>query len=106
MPWVRLDDSLHGHPKAAKAGLEAMGLHALALTHCSAYLTDGHVDPEFVDSKAGRRAPKIVERLIEAGLWELNGSGWLIHDYLSYNPSREQVQNKRAAEAARKASGR
>ena len=106
MPWAKLDDTLHGHPKAAKAGLEAMGLHLLALAHCSAYLTDGHVAPEFVEGKAARRSTVLTARLVEARLWEVNGDGWVIHDYLDYNPSREQVLAKREAEARRKAGGK
>jgi hypothetical protein len=106
MPWVKLDDGLHGHPKAAKAGLEALGLHMLALTHCSAYLTDGRVSAEFVIGKALKRSEALAGRLVDAGLWELNCDGWVIHDYLIYNPSREKVLAKRAAESERKAAGR
>ena len=32
MPWAKIDDKLHGHPKAAEAGLEALGLHLLAMS--------------------------------------------------------------------------
>lgn len=100
MPWVKLDDSLHGHPKAAKAGLEALGLHMLAMSHCGAYSQNGHVAPEFVREKAGARAAKLTARLVDCGLWETNGNGWVIHDWSEFNPSPEQIEAERAKRSA------
>ena len=106
MPWVKLDDSFHDHPKVLRAGLPAIGLHVVALTHCSRYLTDGHVSPEFVSQKAGKNGQKIAAALVTAGLWTVNDRGWTIHDYLDYNPSRTQVVETRRKESERKARGR
>lgn len=103
MPWVKLDDSLHGHPKAERAGNEALGVHLLALSYCGAYLTNGKITPEFVKGKAGPRHKQVVERLVSAGLWEPNGNGWVIHDYLDYNPSREDVERDRSELSAKRA---
>ncbi len=100
MPWAKVDDKLHAHPKAMKAGLEALGLHLLAMSHCAAFPEDGHVASEFVEQKAGKRAKTLADRLVGAGLWEENGNGWLIHDWLHYNPSREQAHALAAARAA------
>jgi hypothetical protein len=110
--WVRLDDTLHSHPKVLDAGLEALGLWALALSHCGAYLTDGHVRRAAAMRLAG--APDVLERLastlVRVGLWEVHpsGDGWQVHDFLAYNPSRAEVQSQRSdlsekrAEAGRK----
>lgn len=106
MPWGRLDDSFDAHRKVRRAGLEATGLHARALSYCAGALTDGHIDPEWVEERAGRRGKQLADRLVDAGLWEPNGDGWQIHDYLNVNPSRETVLAKRAAEAERKAKGK
>jgi hypothetical protein len=103
MSWVRLDDTLHGHPKAAKAGLEALGLHMLAMSHCGQYSPKGHVAPEFVREKAGAKGSKLAKRLVESGLWETNGNGWLIHDWSEYNPSAEQSAARRAEISAKRA---
>lgn len=92
MPWAKIDDKLHGHPKAAKAGLEALGLHLLAMSHCAAYETEGNIDTSFPQEKAGDRARELVASLVEAGLWEVNGTGWKIHDWLKYNPSNAQAK--------------
>jgi hypothetical protein len=96
MPWGRLDDSFDAHRKVRRAGLEATGLHARALSYCAGALTDGHVDPEWLEERAGRRAGKLGELLVVAGLWEPNCDGFVIHDYLEYNPSREKVEADRS----------
>lgn len=103
MPWAKVDDKLHGHPKAAKAGLEALGLHLLAMSHCAAYGTEGHVDPEFPKGKAAGKSKGLVRRLVDSGLWEENGTGWVIHDWLDYNPTNEQ---SRALSEARAQAGK
>jgi hypothetical protein len=91
MAWARLDDGFYGHPKVLQAGLAATGLHVLAISYCSRYLTDGHVSTEFVRQTAGRSATKLARNLVEAGLWECTDRGWIVHDYLDYNPSRADV---------------
>ena len=103
MPWARLDDHFHTHPKVNQAGLEALGLYTVALAYCAHYLTDGKVDQAFVEQKAGRRARQLCERLVDAGLWERNGDGFLVHDYLKYNESRKSVLLRRAKDSGRKA---
>lgn len=106
MAWAKLDDSVDTHPKVRRAGNEAFGLHCRAIAYSTGQLTDGHIDPEWVRERAGSRAKRLVDALVGAGLWEANGDGWLIHDYLDHNPSRAQVLERRRAESERKAGGR
>ena len=99
MTWAKICDTLHGHPKAADAGLEAMGLWALALSHCAAYSTNGRVKRTAAARLAGDEATldRLAAKLVDAGLWEVApDGGWLVHDYLEYNPSREAVLAERA----------
>lgn len=91
MPWAKIDDRLHNHPKALSAGLPALGLHLLALSFCACYLTDGFVPNTWI--KARR---KLAEKLVLAGLWERAEDGYQIHHYLEYNPSRKDVETERA----------
>jgi hypothetical protein len=99
MTWVKLDDTLHGHPKALEAGLEAMGLWTLTLSHCGAYLTDGHVKRAAALRITGnaQALDRLAAVLARVRLWELHpsGDGWQVHDYLAFNPSREQVLAER-----------
>jgi hypothetical protein len=106
MPWVKLDDSFYSHPKVVSAGVEATGLYVLALTYAARHLTDGHVPKAWVKQVVGNRTRKLSSALVEHGLWSENGTGWLIHDYLIYNPSREKIHAKRAADSERKAVGK
>jgi hypothetical protein len=108
MPWVKIDDSFYSHPKVVAAGHEATGFYIAALTYASHHLTDGHVSEEWAKREGGQRAPRLIAALTSAppgfehGLWERNGSGWNIHDYLDYNPSRERILAKRKADSERK----
>ena len=98
MSWVKLDDGFADHPKVLNAGPTAAWLYIEGLCYAARYLTDGAI----LDSSLGGlgqltrgRARKLADRLVEVGLWEKNGAGYSIHDYLEYNPSRAQVLDDR-----------
>ncbi|MFZ0324601.1 MAG: HNH endonuclease [Actinomycetes bacterium] len=92
MPWGRLDDGLYDHPKLDALGrskLAAVGLHALAISWCNRWLTDGLVPVERVRRLGGTVA--LAELLVVAGLWEKAETGYLIHDFLEYNQAKQAV---------------
>jgi hypothetical protein len=95
MPWFKVDDKIHSHPKARRAGLAAMGLWSLAGSHCMDYLTDGVVERWFVESWAN--GEELAERLVLVGLWDEHPEGWQFHDWGEYQPTREKVLSERAA---------
>lgn len=100
MTWTKLDDDFWSHPKVLRVGNEAAGAYVRMLSYCGKHLTDGHVEEEvarFITK------PRILEALAEANFISQNGNGWLIPDYLEFNPSREQIREKRARDSARKA---
>jgi hypothetical protein len=92
MPWFRLDDSFHSHPKVIAAGNEAIGLYVRCGTYAAEHLTDGLV-PKDVVLLYGSTA--LADELVRVKLWRRTRGGWTIHDYLDYNPSREAVENER-----------
>jgi hypothetical protein len=94
MPWFRVEDNFHGHPKITRIGNAPIGLWLRCGTYSSAYLLNGKV-PTDTARLYGR--PKEIDALVDAGLWTPNGDGWTMHDFLDYNPSAEQVQADRAA---------
>lgn len=98
MSWVKLDDRFARHPKVRAISDKALRLHLEALCYSAIYLTDGHVPASEVNGKR-----KLADELTKADLWEKAPGGWLIHDYLVYNPSREQVENERRTAAERMA---
>jgi hypothetical protein len=95
MGWVKLDDGFAMHPKVIGLSLEARWVYIEALCWAARYRTDG-ILPEAVAAKGPVRA-----ELMASGLWE-NGpaSGTVsIHDYLAYNLSREEYNEKAVAGA-------
>lgn len=110
MPWARLDDSLHAHPKVRRAWRcrPALGLYLLALSYSSAYGTEGKLPVEFVEDQLpdpGERS-NVTAALVDAGLWHKCDQGWEINDFLDYNPSNADIEARRKADRERKAERR
>lgn len=102
MPWFKLDENFANHPKVTRAGNAATGLWVRCATYCAQYLTDGHI-PTDVARSYGR--PKEIDILLEVGLWVpcQDRDGYVMPDYLDYNPSKEQVLAERTANRERQA---
>lgn len=98
MPWFKVDDGFHCHPKVLEAGNEAIGLYVRCGSWVSQQLTDGFVPTSIAVLYGGR---DLAELLVEAKLWTPVVGGWRMHDYLIYNPSKEQVQAERHAASER-----
>lgn len=99
MPWVKFDDQAESHRKFRRAGLDATGLYFLASSYCARYLTDGHVDHDWLEEKVPNKAKrdKLLRALVDNGLFDKNGTGYVVHDYLDHNPSREEYEQQRKA---------
>lgn len=93
MSWVRLDDGFPDHPKVVNLSVSARWGFVAGLCYCASYLTDGFI-PE---RKAREFAARGVTDLVTAGLWEQVPNGYQVHDYLDYNPSRNDVTEHRQA---------
>lgn len=94
MAWFWVDDELHDHDKARRAGVDAMGLWVLAGSWAAkkrARDADGFVPADVAYRWGGRRTEALAERLVEAGgpdregLWvpaTVRGEqGWSFHDW-------------------------
>lgn len=101
MTWARLDDSFPEHPKVAAISDKAFRLHVTGICYAARNLTDGQILKAVLPMLAGTR--KLATELTEAGLWESTPAGWTIHDYLDYNPSRADLEERRGK---RQAAGR
>lgn len=101
MTWVRLDDAFPEHPKVLALGDDyeaGVALHVRGLCYCARNLTDGHVP-----ARMFREDAATIARLVEVGMWHEAEGGFVIHDYLDYNPSRAEAL---ALAEARSAAGR
>lgn len=133
MTWVKLDDGILDNDKIAQVGALGFAVHVAGIVHCGRNLTDGFIsygaarrllDFEFVQGEeeqiwevaltSGASAldgdkviPRVIEWLTYSMLWDRVFSGYQVHDYLKYNPSREEVLAERAKkQAAGQAGGR
>jgi hypothetical protein len=100
MTWAKVDDRLHDHPKVIDAGVEAMGLWVLALTHTMGQMTDGFVSTRVVERLAGRRGHKLAAKLVDVRLWEVADGGWIFHDFAAYQLTKAAVEAERAKKSA------
>jgi hypothetical protein len=106
MSWVRLDDSIADHPKIAPLSSDAFRRYINGLCYCNRQLTDG-VIPRAVAGglvPGSRAVSRQIRELITAGLWEETATGYVVHDYADYQPSKADALALRAkrAEAGRR----
>lgn len=102
MTWLKVDDRIAEHRKIRRLSDAAFRLHITALAYCAKDETDGLVtEADFDEMEHGRRLRKHVPSLIDMGLWEPVPGGWVIHDYLHYNPSHAKQNEKRAKDRER-----
>lgn len=99
MGWAKFDDRWATHPKLLAAGLEGKGLDASAICWSAGQETDGFVpDSALPILAAGHRSPRrVADRLVAAGRWTRDDErgGYVIHDYLDYNPTRAEREAER-----------
>lgn len=103
MPWVKFDDGYMMHPKVLRAGRDGRDLHQACIFYAARELTDGFIPAEAVPiiaAVAGIPDPaEALERCLNAtggrsgkGLIEPADGGYVVHDFLAYQPSRDHVQ--------------
>lgn len=95
-----------------RAGRDARDLWLASVTWCNKHLTDGYFPPEALptlagmawgnDSKLLANCQELAKRLLDVCLWEFDGQQYKVHDFLEYNPTKDQVETTREA---RKAAG-
>lgn len=104
MTWFRLDDQWLTHPTMQAAGLTGRALWLAGGLHCAQHLTDGRIDKHLIRVLAAQAGVKtsVATRLVELGLWADEGDHYQIPNYLEYQPSKEQVANKRAGWSRKK----
>ncbi len=98
MSWFRLDDDGTFHPKVVAAGNAAYGAWCRAGQWCGKHSQTGLI-PEEIAHMIGTK--KIWICLKSVGLLDDAPAGFYqIHDFNEYNPTAEQVEQKRASRAA------
>jgi hypothetical protein len=99
MPWSKVDDRFYDHPKTVAVGTMGAGLFVLALSYTANKLTDGFIPTAMIRRLVADVDDPVAlaDSLVEAGLFERVDGGYLIHDYLDYNPPAAKVIAEREA---------
>lgn len=99
--YIKLHDGMPDHPKVVGLSDSAFRLYVETLCWCSRHLTDGVV-PTAAMRKLG--TPRAIKELATAGLIEVDGPHWAVHDYLQHQRSAAEVDEirRKKQEAGRK----
>lgn len=99
MAWFKVDDGLHSSRKflsiPKRARFAAIGLWTVAGSWCADELTDGHVPNYMLDVWGA--PPSAPQSLVDAGLWERESGGYVIYNWLEYQPRKADVDAEREA---------
>lgn len=94
MGWVKVDDNMFQNAKVHGVGFRARWCYVASIQYASANLTDGFISRNVLRLIDANQ--RIAEELQAAGLWESVDGGWVIHDYLRHNRSREEIEQRRS----------
>lgn len=122
MTWVRFDDQFPIHRKVGGLSDALYRLHTEAIFWCARNTTDGLIRRHELALISVRGKPARAADLVARDMWHDAGDlcaqcraaladagtpqpvdGWVIHDYLSFQPSRSKVAHERTAKAERQA---
>jgi hypothetical protein len=109
--WQKFSDRARESKKVRQSSCAAIVLWWAAGNYCSEHGTDGFVakeDMKDVFRPIGRRFNHEVaaRECVDSGLLIDHGTHFEVHDYLEYNPTREQVNERKAHDAKRAANYR
>jgi len=105
--WVKIDDAFHRMRKVRRAWRsahpETVGLLVMSLAYANDELTDGHIDPEWVelqllDTVDVDQPPALVVAMLDLDLWVPHIGAWGIHlDFWQHQPSAADVERVKEA---------
>src|ERR1051326_763517 len=102
MSWIRLIEDYNDHPKFTHLSDGAFRLWHQAMGFCRKFKTDGMI-PMATVREFKSYSPKRMKELMtpwdegREPLWHARGEGWgiLVHDYLEWNPSKDEENERR-----------
>jgi len=100
--WSKFDDQFYLNPKNATIDRDEQDLYIAGIIYCNGQLTDGFIPSSVLmmlytwaklpfEANAQANAQAIASRLVEHRLWEVVQSGYMVHDFLDWNMSKEKV---------------
>lgn len=104
MAWTRIDDKFLMNPKIQSAGAYGMALYLSGLIYSNTNLTDGYIPDVMLPALCGLAyqtpSKRVASLLVDLNLWERVSGGYQIHDFLTFNKSKQEIDllNKQRAE--------
>lgn len=97
MTWIKIDDNFPDHPKVIGLSDKSFRIYISALCYAGRYLTDGFI-PMAIIARFADEDMSYVSELTKSDLLkeDLDNNGFVIHDYLAHQTSKQQVEDKRA----------
>lgn len=103
--YARLYCNILRNAKVVERSHLAWRVYVSSFAWCRDEGNDGHVPPGalvvLAPGESKRKLGAAADELVDAGLWETNGNGWIIHDYLQRQDGSETIAaNRERARAA------
>lgn len=100
MAWIRLDDDYIYHPKFKRLSDRAFRLWHEGMAYSRKLLSDGIIPREALRDFSYAKRDAVTELLTPiapdaAALWRTHDLGFAIHDYLQWNPCRDEEVKRR-----------
>lgn len=99
MAWLKIDDGMMEHPKILGLTDKEFRVHMHALCY-TGRRREPHIHKTALPILCA--TPKQAGKLADAGLWDVEGDGWVIHDWDEYQTPKTDADRQR--EHRRKAS--
>jgi hypothetical protein len=99
MTWFKVDDSFYDHPKVFDAPDCAVSLWTRAGTWSARNLTNGFV-PAGMPARLCEDPERAVRELLNRSLWSRSKGGYQFHDWIQYQPTREEAMSVTAAKSS------
>ena len=122
MAWVRVDDKFSNGPKVKRAAgilggqfprRRVLSVWLEAMSYCNLHMTDGFVPDYEINTFDDENPSEVIDAMAlgdrDLGpIMERNKrrNGWVVRNYLEYQPSRENLEEKANKERERKAAFR
>lgn len=87
-PSIRLSNSIMENRKIVGLSDKAFRAFVAALCYCSRQETDGRIVPGAAKMIT---TPRVLMELVDAGLLEVDGQDFLVHDYLKHQRSAVEI---------------
>lgn len=113
MALAYIETAIRSNPKIKKLDAAEAWFFVCSFCYCHEAMSDGRIEVDDLDAivpsrsqRSGRTADALAARMVAVGLWEVEGTGWRVHDYLKYQQPKSTIERNRLAARDRMANNR